>query len=47
MDPSQVWALVAFMSVTTAALISLELGMRRAQARRLPDSSKRRVRGDR
>jgi hypothetical protein len=36
MDPSQVWMLVAFMSLMTAALILLELGMRRAEAKRLP-----------
>jgi hypothetical protein len=37
------WALVVFMSLMTAALIFLEIGMRRAEARRLPaDPSDRR-----
>jgi hypothetical protein len=36
MDPSHVWMLVAFMSLMTAALMLLELGMRRAEAKRLP-----------
>jgi hypothetical protein len=47
MDPSQAWTLVAFMSVMTVALIFLELGMRRAEARRLHASSKRRIRSHR
>jgi|KBSSwiStaDraftv2_1062776.scaffolds.fasta_scaffold2199470_1 hypothetical protein len=31
MDPMQAWTLVAFVTVMSAALLSLELGMRRAR----------------
>lgn len=49
MDPVQAWMLIAFTSLVTAALLLLELGMRRergTQAKRLPDPIHRRIRGD-
>ncbi len=31
MEPMQAWTLIAFVTVVSAALLSLELGMRRAR----------------
>jgi hypothetical protein len=41
MDPVQAWTLMAFLTLMSAALLLLELGMRRArggQAKRLPEA---------
>jgi hypothetical protein len=51
MDPMQAWTLIAFVTVMSAALLILELGMRRArgaQQRRIGvDPPLRRGRGNR
>jgi len=51
MDPMQAWMLIAFVTVMAAALLTLELGMRRArgaQRRRIRvDPPLQRGRGDR